>query len=327
MSGQLIIIKGYKAFDVSTLVNTVKWNGRKGAAARSLSVTFLDDDGFGHDRTGIDVEQGHWCIYYREGRELFRGMFMRQAQSSKKIMPVVAYDNGIYLANNSDTFTYTNAKANTIFTDVCKRFGVPFDSGHIADTSYNIPELCKPKTTGWDVICDALSLTFKAKGIRYYPRCFGENMRLLERRMNILQWVVETGVNLQDYTLNKSIENVRTRIKLLSKEGAVLAQAVDKNLEQRIGAFQHVESGDDEMNSAQLNELVNSIRNEKNKPERSLTLTATGLPEVYSGMGVYIIIKELGISKSYYVEEDTHTFQGHHHSMSLKLCHATDVKY
>lgn len=320
---EFIVVKENKFWDMSNLVSNVRWSGRKGAAARSILVNFIDDDGYDHDRTGIDVEKGHQCIFSWKGKELFRGMFMTQEQSRRKIMPVTAYNRGIYLANNEDTFNYTGKTASYIFKDCCTRFEIPY--GSIADTAYVIPELPKPKTTAWDVICDALSVTYKATGIRYYPHCVGEKMHLTERRLNILQWVIETGVNLEDYILTKSIENIKTRIKLLSKEGAVLAETSDAALEKRIGVFQSVKQIDDQMNTAQLTELVKTTLGEINKPERSLTISALGLPEVITGVGVFIIIKHLGISKTYYVEEDVHTFQGNYHNMRLKLTLASDI--
>lgn len=319
----LIVVKSGESFDMSALVASVTWAGRKGAAARTLSVTFIDDDGYGHERTKIDVEAGHRCIFSWNGVELFRGKFMAQEQSAKKVMSTTAYDNGIYLANNKDTFNYTNATATEVFVDCCKRFGIPY--GAVADTAYRIPELPKPKTTAWDAICDALSLTYKSTGIRYYPLCVGDKIVLLERRENILQWVIETGVNLTDYKQSKSIEKLKTRVKLLSKEGAVLAEAIDAELEKKHGIFQDVEQIRDEMNTAQLNELVKTTLAESNKPDRALSVSALGVAEVKTGVGVFIIIKELGISKTYYVEEDSHTFEGNHHAMQLKLVQALDT--
>ena len=205
----------------------------------------------------------------------------------------------------------------------CKRFGIPYDA--VTDTGYNIPELPKPKTTAWDVIADALSLTFEATGIRYYPKCAGDKLSLIERRQNILQWVVETGVNLEDYTQTKSIEKIKTRIKLLSKEGEVLAEASDTALEKKIGVFQDVMPINDEMNAAQLNTLVNTTLAENNKATQNLSVSALGQAEIITGVGIFLIIKPLGISKTYYVEEDTHTFDGRYHGMKLKLSLAGDL--
>ena len=41
----LIILKGEQGYDVSQLVEKVKWRGRKGSSARTLAVTLIDDDG------------------------------------------------------------------------------------------------------------------------------------------------------------------------------------------------------------------------------------------------------------------------------------------
>ena len=40
----LIILKGEQGYDVSQLVEKVKWRGRKGSSALKLAVTLFDDD-------------------------------------------------------------------------------------------------------------------------------------------------------------------------------------------------------------------------------------------------------------------------------------------
>ena len=47
----LIILKGEQGYDVSQLVEKVKWRGRKGSSARTLAVTLIDDDGYKHARS------------------------------------------------------------------------------------------------------------------------------------------------------------------------------------------------------------------------------------------------------------------------------------
>ncbi|MDR1754566.1 MAG: hypothetical protein LBR74_06630, partial [Eubacterium sp.] len=229
----------------------------------------------------------------------------------------------IYLANNKDTFDYTNQKASEIFADCCKRFGIPV--GEIADTVYKIPELTKPNTTAWDVIANALTLTYEAYGIRYYPIAKDGKLSLIERRQNILQWVIESKHNLLDYSYNNSIEKIKTRVKILSKEGKVLAEKSNEELKKKIGIFQDVVSKTDEMNDGQLSEIAANMLAENSKSTQTLSVGALGQPEVITGIGVKIIIAPLEISKTYYVEEDTHTFDGCFHSMKLKLSTAGDL--
>lgn len=320
---KFLVFKDGATYDMSELVGKVTWGGRKGSAARYVTVTLLDDDGWKHARSGIDVTHGNQCAFYWEGKELFRGILMQQKQSEKKTMSVKAYDNGIYLSNNKDTFNYTNKKASEIFVDICNRFQLPYTT--VADTVYVIPELPKPKTTAFDAILDALSLTFKATGIRYYVMSSGGNLSLIRRRENLLQWVIETGVNLESYDYSVSIEKIKTRIKLLSKEDTVVAEAANAELEKLIGVFQDIDKPDDNMEQANITDMVKAMLDEQSLPDKSLSISALGLPDVISGIGVFVTIKELGISKSFYIDEDTHTFEGNHHMMKLKLNLATDT--
>lgn len=319
----LIILKGEQGYDVTQLVEQVKWKGRKGSSSRTLSVTLIDDDGYKHARSGIDVEQGHQCIFSYDGVELFRGIIMSQTQSNQKKLQFTAYDNGIYLANNKDTFCYENKTASDVFRDCCTRFGLPM--GEVAKCSYKIPELTKSKTTAFDAIADALRLDFDATGIRHYVASSKGKLSLLTRRENILQWVIEVGQNITSYSYSRSIEDIKTRVKMVSKEGTTVAEKSNAELEKKIGIFQEIDQPDESLTAAQVNDLIESIMEEKGTPERTLSVEAMGIAEVISGIGVYIIIPELEISRTFYVDEDTHTFEDNKHTMSLKLNYANDL--
>lgn len=319
----LIILKGEQGYDVTQLFEQVKWKGRKGSSSRTLAVTLIDDDGYKHARSGIDVEQGHQCIFSYDGVELFRGIIMSQTQSNQKKLQFTAYDNGIYLANNKDTFCYENKTASDVFRDCCTRFGLPM--GEVASCSYKIPELTKSKTTAFDAIADALSLDFDATGIRHYVASSKGKLSLLTRRENILQWVIEVGQNITSYSYSRSIEDIKTRVKMVSKEGTTVAEKSNAELEKKIGIFQEIDQPDESLTTAQVNDLIESIMEEKGTPERTLTVEAMGIAEVISGIGVYIIIPELEISRTFYVDEDTHTFEDNKHTMSLKLNYANDL--
>ncbi|WP_337404843.1 hypothetical protein [Porcipelethomonas sp.] len=310
----LILYRDSKTYDISELVESIKWKGRKGSAARSVSISLLDCKGA---QSGIDVTKGHQLIFSYKGEELFRGMIMSQQQSESFKMPITAYDNGIYLSNNKDTFVYENKTVHDIFIDVCKRFGIKYSD--VAKTSYKIPELTKSKTTAWDAILDAISQDFKATGTKYYVNSSKGVLSLIKRRENILQWVLETGGNIMSYTYKKSIEDIKTRLKILSDEDKVYAVKKNTELEKKIGIFQDIEKKDDDLSEAKLQEHIKETLKEISTPEISLSVEALGIPDVISGVGVYVIIDELGIKRTFYVDEDTHTFKGGSHTMNLTL--------
>lgn len=325
MAIQFVIIHNGTGYDVSNMFEEITWSGRKGAAPRSISITLMDDDGYNHSRVTVDCANGDQCVFYEGGKELFRGIITSHKQSDSKKLVVKAYDNAYYLANNKDSFCYTNKTATDIFNDCMSRLGM---TGNAVDTGYVIPELPKAKTTYYDVMLDALSTTYKATGERYYISSENGTIYLRKRVENAMQWVLEAGSsqsNLTSYEYSKSIEKIRTRVRLLSKEDAIVYEKANTELESKIGTFMEVKSVDDSYTAAQMQELVESIFDEKGTPEQSLKVSGMGVSEAVSGKCVYVIIPHLGLKRSFFIDEDTHKYTRESHTMTLKLNFAEPV--
>lgn len=157
------------------------------------------------------------------------------------------------------------------------------------------------------------------KVTRYYIHSSNGALSLVKRRENILQWVLEEGVNIISYSYKRSIENIKTRLKIYTDEDTVYAVRKNTELEKKIGIFQEIKKKDDDLSEAKLNESIDESMKEISSPEISLKVEALGIPEVISGTGVYVIIDKLGIRRTFYVDEDSHTFKNGNHTMSLTL--------
>ena len=321
---QLLVVKDKKTIDMTNLVQSVRWSGRKGSSARTITVAMIDDDGYRHARSGIDVADGNQCVFLVDGKERFRGILMNQNQGDNKQLKFKAYDNGIYLANNKDTFVYKNKTADQVFSDVCSRFGIP--TGEIAKCSYKIPELTKSKTTGQDAVLDALSLDYKATGTRHFISSDKGKLSLFQRKDQVISFVVDGDANLYGYSYTKSIESIKTRVKMISKEGTTLAEKSNSSLEQKIGIFQEIEQPDESLTKAQVKDLVGSVLDTLDDPEETLMLNILGDPDVISGKAILVKIPHLDISRAYYVDSDDHTFEDNMHTMSLTLTTAAEIK-
>ena len=321
---QLLVVKDKKTIDMTNLVKSVRWSGRKGSSARTITAAMIDDDGYRHARSGIDVADGNQCVFLVDGKERFRGILMNQNQGDNKQLKFKAYDNGIYLANNKDTFVYKNKTADQVFSDVCSRFGIP--TGEVAKCSYKIPEFTKSKTTGQDAVLDALSLDYKATGTRHFISSDKGKLSLLQRKDQVISFVVDGDANLYGYSYTKSIESIKTRVKMISKEGTTLAEKSNSSLEQKIGIFQEIQQPDESLTKAQVKDLVGSVLDTLDDPEETLMLNILGDPDVISGKAILVKIPHLDISRAYYVDSDDHTFEDNMHTMSLTLTTAAEIK-
>lgn len=331
MALKFILIKAGTGYDITDTVIKVNWSGRKNSPARSVKLTILDDPDIGEEnRTGIDVAEGHHLIMQEDGEELFRGIIMTQDRTQNRELSVTAYDNAIYLSANKGSFKYSKKTATQIFLDVCKRYGI--SRGQVAQTTYKIPSLVDVNTTIYDILINALSKTYIATGERYYIISKKGQLHLLRRREQISKLVLETGSegsqygNLTAYSYRKSISNTKTRLKIISENGKTMAQWADRNLEKKIGMMEDVQRPDDSLKKKKLKTQVIVMLDELKKPEQTLSVTAFGISSIISGAAVYISISEIGVGRTFYVDADSHDWDGEYHTMKLTLNYASDLE-
>lgn len=319
----LYVLKGDNGYDVSELVKSITWSGKKSSAARTIEVTMLDDHMRKDGRVKMTLTDGWTCIFKWNGTELFRGLIMKQTITQARENKWKAYDVCMYLANSKDSFTYENVLATQVFDDCCKRAGL--QTGKSTKTNYKIESLSKSKTTFYDCILDALSTTYSNTGERYYIRANGNKVDLLRRAEEMTQWVIEVGENVSAYSYSESIEKIKTRYRIYSKEGEVLKESNNAALEKSLGTLIAIDEADDDYTDASLKEMVDTLIEENGYPTKSLTVTAVGIISAISGGCLYVIIPHLGLKRTFYIDEDKHTFSGERHSMQVKLNFATDI--
>lgn len=123
---------------------------------RTIEVTLMDSETFNGIGTKINVGEGQTCVLYDTGANitLFQGLIMSERYNVKRQLVLKAYDVGVWLSNNKDSFTYNNKTADQIVRDCLSRLNIP--AGTIEGTGFVIGELVKKGTTYWDVIEDAL---------------------------------------------------------------------------------------------------------------------------------------------------------------------------
>ncbi|MGN0332168.1 MAG: hypothetical protein ACI4D9_03940 [Lachnospiraceae bacterium] len=319
---KLTVYHDNRGWDVSGIVKQITWSGRKGSASRTIEAVLIDDPS--RKQIGIkNVENGYTCIFSYNKNELFRGIIKRVRYGSDKTMTIKAYDICDYLANSKDSFCYENKTANEIVSDVLKRAGLT--EGTIAGTGYRIPSLKKEKTSYYDIILEALSSTYKATKTRYDIRADQKKVDLYERKKNAVQWILETKSNITNYEYSDSIEKIKTRYRVYSKEGNLVKEYADSELEKKIGRYAMADKADDGSNEAQLDKLVRTMVQENGKPEKTISIEALGIPSVKTGVCIYLSIPERNLKRTYYVDSDTHVFSGEKHTMKLSLNIASDI--
>ena len=70
--------------------------------------------------------------------------------------------------------------------------------------------------------------------------------------------MIESGRNISAYTYTRSIEKIKTRVKLYSKDNVAVAEEANTALETKIGVFQDSQSTNDDASEGEIYELAKS---------------------------------------------------------------------
>ena len=179
--------------------------------------------------------------------------------------------------------------------------------------------MTKKGVTFWDVIEDALSQTYSSTGRRYYVYANKGKVYLVQRKETKTMPLLALGSNIISYERTRSIEDTRTRLKLVSSNGKDKGTVQVKSLEKKIGVWREVEQVDKKISKTEKNKRINTFKREKAVIGQTMKVDALGVTSVRSGGCVYVKVDPLKVERVFYVEEDTHTWEKGQYTMSLKL--------
>lgn len=334
------------------VTESVTLRGQRYQAPRSIQATIVTKQG---SQKYYSIKEGDTVLFKWKGKELFRGTVFARTPKDEKLT-FTAYDMLQYLVKNQDVYVFANKRADQIMKRLGQDFQIPMTS--IANTGHVIKSLVfKNDTSLYDIILQALRETKKQTGRNYQIYSTKGKMGLRAWPDPSEVWVIESGVNLIEYQYSTSIEETATRVKMRAtqtekikvlkkdkkkskstekdkkvtkptkpktvtekKEIEMLAVANDSESGSKYGILQHVERVSGEINQAQLQKRADVLLAQKKGVKKELkSIQALGIPSLQSGMPVRIIIPEVGIKKTYWIDQDSHEFKGVKHTMTIDV--------
>ncbi|MDQ7724738.1 phage portal protein [Bacillus halotolerans] len=312
---ELFVIKDTEWLEL--VAESVSLEGHRYQAPRSIEATIVIKQG---DQKYYSVTEGDTVLFKWKGKELFRGIVFARTPD-EHTLAFSAYDMLQYLVKNQDVYVFSNQRADQIIRRIANDFQIPTTS--IANTSHTIKSLViKNDTSLYDIILKALKQTKSQTGRNYqlYSEKGKLGLRAWPEPSEV--WVLETGVNITGYQYSTSINDTATRVVLRRQKDnkTYKASAKDSSGLNKYGVLQYTETVTDEINQAQLQQRADVRLAEKKGVKKELkNIQAIGIPEVQSGLPVYISIPEAGIKKIYWVDTDRHEFKGTKHTMIIDV--------
>ena len=309
--------------DITEFVKSVTWSGHSNVFDRQLDVSILNTkDG---RKPAFKITEGHTLTFKWNNVVLFVGIIFAYDVDINGNMSLTCYDANIYLSKSHDIRQFKNRKASDIIRQLANDFGIPI--GTIADTGYVIPLLILRNKSLYEMILITLTLTRKQTGKRFFIGNKDGKLTLTSPVDPVNRFVLKAGANVIDASYSLSIEDTKTQVKVTggSKKKPITAVAKNDALRKRYGVMQHVEEMDEKATASQVKQQAATLLKEMAVINDQAIVDALGIPEVITGSAVYVVEPMTGLVGGYYVSNDTHTFEGRMHTMSLELTRTYDL--
>lgn len=323
MKAELYIKKNNESVFLPIIEDSITLQQEMRGAPSKLTFTVIKDQLLS-DEGGFN--EGVPVALYIDGKGVFLGYVFTKSRDKAHHIECVAYDQLRYLKNKA-TYVYTNKTASEVVKMIAEDFKLV--TGTIEDTGFKISQRIREDETMFDVIQDALDLTFDHTRKDYVLfDDFGkitlkniENMQLntLIDDETAQNFDYSTSIDDDTYNYILLVEEVKTkdgqtkRVPYTAKD--------DSNIDKwgRLVYFQTIS----ETTNAQA--LANSLLKLKNRKTRKLTLKGCfGDINVRAGSSIHIVlnlgdVKAHELRSRFVCESVTHTFQNGMHLMDLTI--------
>ena len=112
----------------------------------------------------LNISEGNAVRFKVDNNNIFYGFIFKLKRDKEKIISITAYDQLRYL-KNKDTYVYGNKTASELIKMIAEDFKL--QTGEIEDTGFKITSRIEDNTPLFDIIENALDITFENKKSMY----------------------------------------------------------------------------------------------------------------------------------------------------------------
>lgn len=295
--------------DITNLLINVTWSGDYKSCARKLEFSLISSP-MDKNIPKVDVPIMSIISFYEDSNELFRGFVYEREKSSDNAMSFLCYD---YCAKLNDIKVSKNIKnqtASTIYNNFLTEYGL--NKGDIVGASKSISKVFLG-VTAYDMIMTAYTEEAKNTGKKYmlYSKC--NKFYASEKGVVKLKLSFEEGKNILSSSFKESVSNMVNKVLIVDENGNKVSEVKNDEWLKTYGLFQDVyKLQEDKDSNAEAKAMLKDI-------EQTCSLTGFGDTTCITGYGVQVKDSHTGLVGLFYIDSDTHTWEGGNYTINLEL--------
>lgn len=304
-----------KAYDVSSICESVEYSSTRGSEASTLSFTILKDN-------VIDFQNGNTVSFYADGKGLFKGIINEKIKNQNGVIKVSAVDQLWYLKAKDVYQTPVGGMetAADAIGKLCARYGL--ETGRL-DGTYTEHWLYSDDMSVQDIIIDMVNRQIRAEAKVYCLYDDFGKICLTEPTAIEIPVVLGDESLVYAYEYTTDIKETYNEIKLMKEDkdnGKMQAYIVyDSKSMANWGRLVLRERIDE--TTADPSALARTMLEYYNRERRRLKVDSLGVIGVRAGSIVPFEIMRLGdvaLSQKLIVEKAKHKFKNCEHTMTLE---------
>lgn len=295
--------------DITNLLINITWSGDYKSCARKLEFSLISSAS-DINIPKIDIPLMSIISFYEDDNELFRGFVYEREKSSDNSISFLCYDYCAKLNDIKVSYNIKNETASSIYNKFLTEYKL--NKGDIVQANTKIKKVFLG-TTAYDMIMTAYTEEAKKTGKKYMVYSKGDKFCASEKGIVKLSLSFEEGKNILSSSFKESVSNMVNKVLIVDDNGNKISEVKNDDWLKTYGLFQEVyKKQEDKDANAEAKAMLKDI-------EQTCSLSGFGDTTCITGMGVEVKDTYTGLVGLFYIDSDTHTWEGGKYSIDLEL--------
>lgn len=298
--------------NITDYIVSISWGGSAEQAARTLDISVLYSP-YDKNISDPDIKLGDRLkLYDHDDKVLINIMvYSRERNNEQGTITYSGYDDLNYLLRSKGTYNFKNVTPEEIVRKVCHELQI--EAGIIAATGINIKSMLVDGSGYYDIIMKAYTKAYKSNGKKYMPIMYGRKLYIIEKGNVVEDFILNDKINITSSSYTESLDSMVNKIRIYNDKGKQIGEVKNNDWICSYGIFQDIYTKEDGINATvAANNILVGV-------DKTASVEALGNIHCVSGYGVKIKDTITGLTGTFWINSDTHTWENNNHTMSLEL--------
>ena len=299
---------------ITGYVTSVTWAGSAKQAARTVvfSVAYSPND---KNVKTLGIKLGDKIVfspgYPDDKKTKFVGIItQRERKSEMGELQYTATDGMMHLLRSSGTYRFANKTPEKIAQMVCR--DVKVKTGSIAKTKMPIAKIFFQERPYYEIIMAAYTKAYRKNKKKYIAQMNGDKLEVIQKGKVIPNFHIRQGERITESSYTEDLDSMVNRVYIYDSNNNKIGSVSNSNWIKKYGIFQNAISVDSGNGKTEAKAELQGIN-------KTANLTMIGDYRCVSGLGVIIEDSRTGLKGKFWIENDSHEWNGGVYTTTLEL--------